>query len=76
MTAAVDAVVLQGELTNPLCFARTAEGDPITSQGRVVVGTPSELVACLGNLLHGCTLAPFLNGALDTVYVTEWAAGR
>lgn len=73
--ATVDPAVLAEPVT-PLCFVRTAEGEPITSKGRVVVGSPSELQACLGNLLHGCTIDVVVDGGLLMVYVTDWAAGR
>ena len=74
--ATVDPAVLLAELAEPLCYARTAEGEPITSRGRVVVGSPGELHECLGDLLFGCTISTVTAGSWDMVYVTEWAAGR
>lgn len=61
---------------NPLCLARNERG-PLTSKGRVIVGTPNELIAHLGwGALADCTIDGDVDGAVDTVYVTEWAAGR
>ena len=63
-------------LAEPLCFARTAEGEPITSRGRLVVGTATELRENLGNLLVDCTIAHVVDAGLIMVYVTDWAVGR